>query len=241
MNLSNRSKRLSLSRQGGSRTIRKLLFFLAAVLVAVVGLRFVPLKSGGDIGRDSQAPSDRHQNWETMSSPMFGTRGETPTAEIPSGTPAANDPKVASPKTDDPPTGAARPASFVKMELLIKAREPLSAQKTSSRNIFLMSRNSAPPPGAKVKPPIEEKKPLPPPVEIIPPIRLRLVGIINKNEKDDQGRPVLLAILAEGERSFFAKKGDRIMEQYEVLEVGENSVEVKDLIYNRTEKLELDE
>ena len=150
--------------------------------------------------------------------------------------------RLQGPKTEaGSAAGAPRRASFVKMELLMKTREPLSARKTASKNIFLASNKPAPSPGAKVKAPVEEKKPLPPTVATIPPIRLRLVGIIKKNETDEQGRPVRLAILAEGEQSFFARKGDRIMEQYEVLEVGENSVEIKDLVYNRTEKLELDE
>lgn len=85
----------------------------------------------------------------------------------------------------------------------------------------------------------KDKPKEPEPQQIIPPLKLKLVGIIAKSANTSSDKNELLAILADEEGTYFVKKGDLLLAQYEILDVGQETVEIRNIQFNKKDTLKL--
>lgn len=187
---------------------------IAAVLAAVAIFMVVRTFTGGD---DNPAP---------QASPAAVTKATAP-APV---TPAA----PAKSKASIPAKGKPHPLLAQTLDPtlrfdLLKSSEDVT-YKGSGRDIF---RSQAPPPEIPkvVTPPVtaQQEKPAPPPP---PPINLKLYGYAQK--KNGEAKKVFLS---SGEDIFVAKEGDIVNRRYRILKIGNNSVEVEDVLTNNKQTL----
>ena len=85
----------------------------------------------------------------------------------------------------------------------------------------------------------KDKPKEPEPQQIIPPLKLKLVGIIAKSANTSSDKNELLAILADEEGTYFVKKGDLLLAQYEILDIGDESVEIRNMQFDKKDTLKL--
>jgi hypothetical protein len=113
---------------------------------------------------------------------------------------------------------------------LLASSEDVS-YKGSGRDIF---RSQAPPPEIpKVAVnPVKDNTPPPPPPP--PPINLKLYGYVTRKN----GEPKRV-FLSSGEDIFVAKEGDIVNRRYRILKIGNNSVDVEDVLTNNKQTLYL--
>jgi hypothetical protein len=110
---------------------------------------------------------------------------------------------------------------------LLKPSEDVT-YKGSGRDIF---RSQAPPPEIPkvVQTPVKTEPPPPPPP---PPINLKLYGYAQRKN----GEPKRV-FLSSGEDIFVAKEGDIVNRRYKILKIGNNSVDVEDVLTNNKQTL----
>lgn len=116
---------------------------------------------------------------------------------------------------------------------LLRSSEGVKYEGTG-RNIF---RAQAEEPLPKpVKSPLETKKAPPQPTgpPPPPPINLKFYGFASK-----PGEPTKRVFLSEGENIFIAGEGDVVDRRYKVVRIGQNSVEIEDLLNNNRQTIPL--
>ena len=117
---------------------------------------------------------------------------------------------------------------------LLRSSEGVKYEGTG-RNVF---RAQAEEPLPKpVKPPIDVKKQVPtgpPPPPPPPPINLKFYGFASK-----PGDPAKRIFLSEGENIFIASEGDVVNRRYKIVKIGQNSVEIEDLLNNNKQTIPL--
>ena len=86
---------------------------------------------------------------------------------------------------------------------------------------------------------IEDKPKEPEPQQIIPPLKLKLIGIVTKRNDKFPEKNTLLAILADENGTYFVKKGEVLMDQYEIVDIGEETVEIRNIQFNKNDTLKL--
>ncbi len=156
------------------------------------------------------------------------------------GTPAAAAPPAALTPAKRP-TGRRAPAPVQAADNLdptlrlnlLRSSEGVKYEGTG-RNIF-RAQAEEPLPKA-VKSPIEVKKqpgppPGPPPP---PPINLKFYGFANR-----PGESTKKVFLSEGDNIFIASEGDVVDRRYRVVKIGQNSVEIEDLLNNNRQTIPL--
>lgn len=113
---------------------------------------------------------------------------------------------------------------------LLKSSEDVT-YKGSGRDIF---RSQAPPPEIPkvVTPPVQANTPPAPPPK--PPINLKLYGYAQR--KNGEAKKVFLS---SGDDIFVAKEGDIVNRRYKILKIGNNSVEVEDVLTDNKQTLYL--
>jgi hypothetical protein len=129
--------------------------------------------------------------------------------------------------------------SLIKKYLLIKINSSLnsSADILYIRNIFKdQTRPSSSQAGKNIN---EDKPKEPEPQQIIPPLKLKLIGIITKRDDKFPEKNTLLAILADENGIYFVKKGEVLMDQYEIVDIGEETVEIRNIQFNKNDTLKL--
>ena len=127
--------------------------------------------------------------------------------------------------------------SLIKKHLLFKANNEKSSSKDIIfiRNIFKSQNKPLPLSSETNKTKPKELEPQ----QTIPPLKLKLVGIIAKNAGTSSDKNERLAILADGEGTYFVKKGDVLLAQYEILDIGQETVEVRNIQFNKKDTLKL--
>jgi len=195
-----------------NRVPYKYVLFLLASFLLFLGLRRLPFREG------------RNHDFASGPQRVASRNPEKPTAE-------------ASWKS-----GAPRGASVVKMELLIRTKAPWTppANPQAAKNIFKSARPNVLPPVRKSEPLARKEENVADAAPKLPAIHIRLMGIILKKASSPQGEALRLAIFSDGEATIFAKKGDRVMDLYEIVDVAEESVEIKCVGFEGTQKLTLD-
>jgi hypothetical protein len=147
-----------------------------------------------------------------------------------------------------PVAAAPRPAQSANPQAARKAAHPLLAQtldptlrfdllkssedvtyKGAGRDIF-RSQAEPPPIPVPVKPAVQPGPPPPPPP---PPIDLKFYGFASR--KDGYKR----IFLSKGEDIFIAKEGDIVDRRYKIVRIGQNSVDVEDVLTNNRQTLPL--
>ncbi|MBN2144509.1 MAG: hypothetical protein JW774_07790, partial [Candidatus Aureabacteria bacterium] len=123
-------------------------------------------------------------------------------------------------------------SSYIRTDLLDNTQE--SSKKPiyrNSRNIFWR----IPPPGGfkKVHPAPEKKEPPPESEKVIPPINLKVKGFIEKRINSRDAKRTRFAIIILDEKMHVVKKGDLLENQYEIMEVGQDRIEVHDKKFDR--------
>ncbi len=111
---------------------------------------------------------------------------------------------------------------------LLKASEDVT-YKGTGRDIF----RSQPDPVEIPKPVTPDVKPGPPVPPPPPPIDLKFYGFASR--KDGYKRIFLL----KGEDVFIAKEGDIVDRRYKIVHIGQNSVDVEDVLTNNHQTLPL--
>jgi hypothetical protein len=111
---------------------------------------------------------------------------------------------------------------------LLKSSEDVT-YKGSGRDIF----RSQPEPPPIPKPQPMDVKPTPPPPPPPPPIDLKFYGFASR--KDGYKR----IFLSKGEDIFIAKEGDIVDRRYKIVRIGQNSVDVEDVLTNNRQTLPL--
>jgi hypothetical protein len=167
---------------------------------------------------------------------MGGDEGSTPpanpaaTAARPSATalPAARKTNAAA-KNKPHPLLAQTLDPTLRFDLLKSSEEV--TYKGSGRDIF---HSQAPPPEIPqpVSSPLKKGNTAPPPPPPPPPINLKLYGYAQKKN----GEPKRV-FLSSGEDIFVAKEGDIVNRRYRILKIGNNSVEVEDVLTNNKQTL----
>jgi hypothetical protein len=128
-------------------------------------------------------------------------------------------------------TAHAMPAQTLDPSLrfdLLKASEDIT-YKGSGRDIF----RSQPEVAAIPKPATPDVKPGPPTPPPPPPIDLKFYGFASR--KDGYKR----IFLSRGEDIFIAKEGDVVDRRYKIVRIGQNSVDVEDVLTNNRQTLPL--
>jgi hypothetical protein len=127
--------------------------------------------------------------------------------------------------------------SLIKKHLLNEINYSLNSSEDVlvTRNIFLSKIRPSP---LLIKKTDNDGKPKEP-QQIIPPLKLKLVGIIAQSDDKFSEKKVLLAILADEKGTYFVKKGDVLMDQYEIVNIEEEAVEIRDVQFNKTDRLKL--
>lgn len=112
---------------------------------------------------------------------------------------------------------------------LLKSSEDVT-YKGSGRDIF---RSQAPAPEIPkvVTPPVQQQAQAPPPP---PPINLKLYGYVTRKGGDPKR-----VFLSSGDDIFVAKEGDIVNRRYRILKIGNNSVDVEDVLTNNKQTLYL--
>jgi hypothetical protein len=111
---------------------------------------------------------------------------------------------------------------------LLKSSEDVT-YKGTGRDIF----RSQPEPAAIPKPAKPDVKPGPPVPPPPPPIDLKFYGFASR--KDGYKR----IFLSKGEDIFIAKEGDIVDRRYKIVHIGQNSVDVEDVLTNNRQTLPL--
>ncbi len=111
---------------------------------------------------------------------------------------------------------------------LLKSSEDVT-YKGTGRDIF----RSQPEPVAIPKPATPDVKPGPPVPPPPPPIDLKFYGFASR--KDGYKR----IFLSKGEDIFVAKEGDIVDRRYKIMHIGQNSVDVEDVLTNNRQTLPL--
>ena len=111
---------------------------------------------------------------------------------------------------------------------LLKSSEDVT-YKGTGRDIF---RSQAPPPPVP-QPVAPDVKPGPAPPPPPPPIDLKFYGFASR--KDGYKR----IFLSKGEDIFIAKEGDIVDRRYKIVHIGQNSVDVEDVLTNNRQTLPL--
>jgi len=129
--------------------------------------------------------------------------------------------------------------SLIKKYLLIKTNNPLNSPTDILyvRNIFISPMRPPSPQAGKNR--IEDKPKEPEPQQIIPPLKLKLIGIVTKRNDKFPEKNTLLAILADENGTYFVKKGEVLMDQYEIVDIGEETVEIRNIQFNKNDTLKL--
>jgi hypothetical protein len=127
-------------------------------------------------------------------------------------------------------------SSIIKLHLL-KKKNSQEQKFSTKRNIFTSAQIN----NREIKPPnkneVEEKKPK----ILLEPINLKLIGIMAINEYSSLPKKELYAILSDDASSYVVKKGDVLNNKYEILDIKEESVKIKDIEFERIEILILEE
>lgn len=158
------------------------------------------------------------------------------------GTPAAAAPPAAVTPARRPtgrrgPAAAVQPGENLDPTLrlsLLRSSEGVKYEGTG-RNIF-RAHAEEPLPQAHGKV-LTDKKPepqLPPPPPGPPPINLKFYGFANK-----PGETTKKVFLSEGDNIFIAGEGDVVDRRYRVVKIGQNSVEIEDLLNNNKQTIPL--
>jgi hypothetical protein len=137
-------------------------------------------------------------------------------------------------KGDPEPSFTASLDPRLRLDLLSVAEQ--TQYSGSGRNIFRMEAAPLPKPVAPVMKPMETPKTAPagpPPPPPPPPINLKFFGFATS-----VGAPKRI-FLASGDDVFIAQEGDIVNRRYKILRIGSTSVEVQDLLNNRTQSLPL--
>jgi hypothetical protein len=100
----------------------------------------------------------------------------------------------------------------------------------SGRNIFRAEAEIADIPTPVTPPYVPPGPPKPPPP---PPINLRFFGFASRQGEAKR------VFLAEGEDVFVAREGDIVNRRYKVLKIGNNSVEIQDVLNNNVQTIPL--
>jgi hypothetical protein len=132
------------------------------------------------------------------------------------------------------PSFTARLDPRLRLDLLSVAEQTQYAG--SGRNIFRMEAAPIPKPVAaamKRPEPVRAAPSGPPPPPPPPPINLKFFGFATS-----VGAPKRV-FLASGDDVFIAQEGDIVNRRYKILRIGSSSVEVQDLLNNRTQSLPL--
>jgi hypothetical protein len=154
----------------------------------------------------------------------------------PASTPAASAPGPSSTASrSGTPTGR-KPARLLLAQTLdptlrfdlLKSSEDV-VYKGTGRDIF----RSQPEPAPIPKPVTPDVKPGPPPPPPPPPIDLKFYGFASR--KDGYKR----IFLSKGEDIFVAKEGDIVDRRYKIVHIGQNSVDVEDVLTNNRQTLPL--
>jgi hypothetical protein len=111
---------------------------------------------------------------------------------------------------------------------LLKSSEDVT-YKGTGRDIF----RSQPEPQPIPKPVTPDVQPGPPPPPPPPPIDLKFYGFASR--KDGYKR----IFLSRGEDIFVAKEGDVVDRRYKIVRIGQNSVDVEDMLTNNRQTLPL--
>ncbi|MFQ6082158.1 MAG: hypothetical protein ACE5WD_02225 [Candidatus Aminicenantia bacterium] len=130
-------------------------------------------------------------------------------------------------------------SSVLKTYLLKKRKFSASSDlEKSGRDIFKYAQEVV----EKIEPPpAEDEKEEPEPEVVLPPTNLKLIGILVRQahhkvrQAHNSGeRNIKYVILSREEEIYIVKKGDVLDSRYEVLDISEESVEIKDVEFNRT-------
>jgi len=162
----------------------------------------------------------------------FQREGDSPPP--PPASSAAPRPSSTTPRAGTPSGHKARPLLAQTLDPtlrfdLLKSSEDV-AYKGTGRDIFRSQPEPAPIP--KPLPPDKQPKvvPTPPPP---PPIDLKFYGFASR--KDGYKR----IFLSKGEDIFVAKEGDIVDRRYKIVHIGQNSVDVEDVLTNNRQTLPL--
>lgn len=162
-------------------------------------------------------------------------RGEGDSAPAPTPPAAAARPSSAASQSGNAQTGrkAAHPLLAQTLDPtlrfdLLKSSEDVT-YKGNGRDIF----RSQPEPAPIPKPVTPDVKPGPPPPPPPPPIDLKFYGFASR--KDGYKR----IFLSKGEDIFVAKEGDIVDRRYKIVRIGQNSVDVEDVLTNNRQTLPL--
>lgn len=129
--------------------------------------------------------------------------------------------------------------SLIKKYLLLKINNSFNSSTDIFyvRNIFKdQTRPSSSQAGKNIN---EDKPKEPEPQQIIPPLKLKLIGIVTKRDDKFPEKNTLMAILADENGTYFVKKGDVLMDQYQIVDIGEETVEIRNIQFNKNDTLKL--
>ncbi len=87
--------------------------------------------------------------------------------------------------------------------------------------------------------PVREKKENKPQI-VVPPIDLKLIGVMALSTYSSSQKNIKYAILSDNEGTYMVKKGDVLNNRYEILDIREESIKLKDIEFNRFEILILE-